>query len=49
AIVEGKRVIVVDDLYTTGATLSSCAQALLEAGAVEVYGLTVGRAHGDIQ
>ena len=49
AIVEGKRVIVVDDLYTTGATLSSCAQALLEAGAVEVYGLTVGRAHGYIQ
>jgi len=48
AIVEGKRVIVVDDLYTTGATLSSCAQALLQVGAVEVYGLTVGRAYSEI-
>ena len=48
AIVGGKRVMIVDDLYTTGATLSSCAQALLQVGAVEVFGLTVGRAYGDI-
>lgn len=40
----GERVIVVDDLMTTGATLSACARTLREAGARQVWGLTVGRA-----
>jgi ComF family protein len=46
AHVHGKRVLVVDDLYTTGATMSACADALLDVGAEAVYGLTVGRARG---
>ncbi len=37
-------VILVDDLFTTGATLSSCASALRAAGAQMVIGLTVARA-----
>jgi ComF family protein len=44
AEVEGQAVLLVDDLFTTGATLASCARALQEEGSKEVYGLTVGRA-----
>ncbi|MDD2923144.1 MAG: ComF family protein [Anaerolineales bacterium] len=42
--VSGKNVIVFDDVSTTGSTLSSSADALLSAGAKEVYALTVARA-----
>jgi ComF family protein len=40
----GSRVCIVDDLCTTGATLAACGQACAQAGALRVYGLTVGRA-----
>jgi len=43
ALVAGERVLLVDDVFTTGATVSSCAQALLDAGAEEVYVLTLAR------
>lgn len=42
--VDGHKVILVDDLITTGATLSACAEALEQAGARVIYGLTVARA-----
>ncbi len=42
--VKGKNVLVFDDVATTGSTLSSSANALLVAGAQEVYALTVARA-----
>ncbi|MBM3133402.1 MAG: ComF family protein [Chloroflexi bacterium] len=41
--VEGKRVLLIDDVCTTGATLNACAAALKEAGAVTVWGLTFSR------
>jgi len=42
--VKGKKILVMDDVATTGATLSAAAEALYEAGAQEVNALTVARA-----
>jgi len=44
AQVDKLRVLLVDDVFTTGATLDACSQALRQAGAVRVVGLTVARA-----
>lgn len=42
--VNGKFVLVLDDVSTTGATLNSCADALMRGGAKAVYVLTIARA-----
>lgn len=42
-LVQGRRVLLVDDVCTTGATLEACAIALKEAGAASVWGLTLAR------
>jgi ComF family protein len=42
--VSGKTILVLDDVSTTGSTLSSSAEALLASGAKNVYALTVARA-----
>ena len=42
--VQGKRVILLDDIITGGSTLNNCAKVLKELGAAEVYGVTVASA-----
>lgn len=41
--VQDRKVILIDDVSTSGSTLSACAQALKAAGAVSVWGLTFAR------
>ena len=41
--VQGKKIALVDDIFTTGGTANACAQSLLEAGALEVSVLVLAR------
>ena len=49
-IVKHKSILLMDDVATTGSTIQSCTQALLDAGALDVYALTIARAlsHHDL-
>lgn len=40
---EGAHILLLDDVCTTGSTLEACADALKEAGAASVWGLTLAR------
>jgi ComF family protein len=42
--IAGRRVLLIDDVFTTGATVSECAAVLKSAGAADVYVLTIARA-----
>jgi ComF family protein len=42
-VMEGRRVLLIDDLFTTGATLAECARALRRGGAEEVRVFTLAR------
>jgi competence protein ComFC len=44
-VVIGKTLLIVDDVVTTGSTLSACADAALQGGAKRVYALTLAVAH----
>jgi predicted amidophosphoribosyltransferase len=47
AAVKGRRILLVDDVTTTGATLADCRRALVEAGASAVYAGVIARAARD--
>jgi ComF family protein len=43
-VISGKHVLLIDDVFTTGATVQECSKVLLKAGAKEVDVLTLARA-----
>jgi ComF family protein len=42
--VKGRSILLMDDVATTGSTISACTESLLSAGAQDVYVLTIARA-----
>jgi ComF family protein len=42
-VLENKKILLIDDVATSGATLNACASALKKAGAGSVWGLTLAR------
>ncbi len=44
--VDGKHILLIDDVFTTGATARECAKVLLSAGAKQVDVLTLARTTG---
>lgn len=47
--VQGRKILLVDDVMTTGATAGECARVLLRAGAKEVFVATIARATGEAE
>jgi competence protein ComFC len=42
--IESKKILLIDDVFTSGATVSSCAKELKKNGAAKVYVMTIARA-----
>lgn len=47
ANISGRRVLIIDDIVTTGATISECARILKKSGAISVVAASVARGHRD--
>jgi ComF family protein len=43
-LIAGEKILLIDDIFTSGATVSNCAKALKKVGAIEVDVLTIARA-----
>jgi predicted amidophosphoribosyltransferase len=43
SLIHGRRVVLIDDVLTSGATVDACARALLRAKAASVYVLVFAR------
>ena len=43
AKLKGRSVLLVDDIITTGATINHCSEALLQAGAIRVYAVSLAK------
>lgn len=41
AAIKNKKIVLIDDVSTTGSTLNECAKALKKGGAAEIYSLTL--------
>ena len=41
--IQGKKIFLVDDVYTTGSTMQECAKTLKQSGAKEVWGICIAR------
>jgi len=48
AQIKGKKILLVDDVATTGSTINECAKALKRAGAKEVIAIVIARARGEV-
>jgi ComF family protein len=46
-LIKDKNVILIDDVFTTGATLRECSQELKKAGARDIFGVTLAHNRGD--
>ena len=42
-LIKNKKILLIDDVYTTGATMEECARVLKEAGAKEIIGIVIAR------
>lgn len=41
--IKNKKIFLIDDVFTTGATMEECARVLKEAGAKQIWGITIAR------